>query len=452
MENNVFLQDDFSDKQPHNWDSTLLAPDPAPSTGEPAIEAVDTLILPVAGENAAPRPASPALSVPPRRRGSVRLRALFIALLIVLVLLLGSGGYVLARPNLPASSATLSITPISQQFSKTYSVTATPGSADVTLNPIGAHRISYTTPGQSVTVQATGIHHHDATYATGTLTLFVFASPVDAGGYTLTSTSGVKVGFYLSSPPPFRTNIVVSAQALTAGPDGNIPANTVGGAYSVLGGGEFAITQSAAFTGGANGGDAVVVAQADIDSATSQVTNQLQSGLAADQTQLKSKLSVGEQLLGGDQTITCQPSLKANQKTNDEARNVTVTGTMTCSALAYGSAQLQTYATDHLTTDAAAQLGSGYELTGQAQTKVYGLLNQGKTVSFALDVSGRFFYPLSPDVQAHLLSLIAGKTQAEAQKILMQQPGIATVSFTISGGLGTALPGDVKAIRVRIVG
>lgn len=62
------------------------------------------------------------------------------------------------------------------------------------------------------------------------------------------------------------------------------------------------------------------------------------------------------------------------------------------------------------------------------------------------------FYQLSPNVQTHLLRLIAGKPQAEAQQILLQQPGIATVSFTVSGGLGTALPGDAKTIQVRITG
>src|SRR5262249_31234609 len=151
-------------------------------------------------------------------------------------------------------------------------------------------------------------------------------------------------------------------------------------------------------------------------------------------------------------TITCQPSLDANQQVNDQASQVTVTGTMTCSALAYSSDKFQTYMTQQLTADATRLLGSGYALTGQAQTKVHNQLDQGQTISFNVDVSGRFFYHLNPDVQALLLSLIVGKTQAEAQRILLQQPGIATVSFTVSGGLGTAVPGDVKAIRVRIAG
>lgn len=440
MDNHGFLQDGFSDKRPKSLDHTLLASDPTPPTGKFAIEAVDTLILPVAGKSAR------------KRRGSHRLRALFIALPIVLLLLLGSGGYALARPHLPANSATLNIIPTSKQFSKTYTVAATPGSTDATLNPIGARRISYTTPAKSVTVPGTGMSHHGATYATGTLTIFVFSGGVPAGGYTLTGKSGVVVQFFLHSQPAFRTNTVVSAQAVKAGSAGNIPANDLVGAYELTPGEDFSVPQSSAFTGGSNGGDTTAVSQTDIDSATSQVTNQLQSGLETDLTQLKSKLGTGEQLLGGNHAVACQPSLKANHKANEEASTVTVTGTMMCSTLAYNSNQLQTYATNHLTADAAGPLGSGYALIAQAQTRVNDQSDQDKTVSFALDVSGRFFYQLSPNVQTHLLRLIAGEPQAEAQQILLQQPGIATVRFTVSGGLGTALPGDAKTIRVRITG
>jgi hypothetical protein len=96
--------------------------------------------------------------------------------------------------------------------------------------------------------------------------------------------------------------------------------------------------------------------------------------------------------------------VKANRNPNDQASDVTVTGAMTCNAIA-----------------------------------------------FALAVQGLYVFQLSPGVLAHLASLIAGQTQANAQAVLLQQAGVSKVSLQVSEGLGTALPSSPKVIHITIL-
>ena len=391
------------------------------------------------------------LSASPRRRRSSLIKALVIGLLVLILLLTGTGVYAMERPHIPGGSASIHITPDSQHLSKTYTTHVTLGSTDPTLNPIGARRISITTPTKSLTVPATGTQQEPATYASGVLQLGDgnTNSPIPVGEYAIQSNSGVGIAFYVSSPIPDNHAPYIHAQAMKPGPGGNIRTFDVNGWYTFPHAFIFAINRQP-FSGGHNGYTITVVSQTDIESATSQLTKQIQSTLPADQAELKSQLASSEQWLDPT-TIHCQPSVKANRHPNDQASDVRVTGAMTCSAIAYTPAKLQAYGANLLGKDAYDQWSGSYVLVGQVQEKWYGVLERGKTASFALAVQDLYVFQLSPGVSAHLASLIAGQTQANAQAVLLQQAGVGKVSLQVSGGLGTALPSSPKDIHITIL-
>lgn len=393
---------------------------------------------------------SQSFPAPPRPRRFPLIKTLVIVLLVLIVLLTGTGIYAMERPSIPGGNATIRITPDSQLLSKTYTINTAPDSTDSTLNPIGVRTISITTPAKSLTVPATGKQQVPATYASGVLIVGNgdAAHPVPFGEYSIYSHSGVAIVFHINSTIPGGRSAVVSAQAMNPGPNGNIAKFDVDARYFFPNADLFLLNQQP-FSGGHNGYTTAAVSQNDIDSATSQLTNQLQSELPADQSELKSQLASSEQLL--DPThIRCQPSVKANRHPNDQASNVTVTGSMTCSSMAYTPAKLQTYGANLLKKDAYTQWGGSYALIGQIQEKLHGALNLGNTSVLTLDVQGFYAFQLNPGVTAHFASLVAGQTQAHAQAILLQQAGVARVSLQVSGGFGTALPSSPKDIHITI--
>lgn len=390
---------------------------------------------------------------PRTRRGlSWRFKTLIVVLPALILLVTGTSVYAMQRPNIPGASASIRITPDQQQFSKTYAVNATPGSTDPTLNPIGARAISTTTTATTLTVAATGSQQVPATYASGVLALGDGNAykPIPAGSYAIRSNSGVDIEFYISSPIPTNARPNISARAMNPGPGGNIKKYDVNGMYDFPNNASIYLINYQPFSGGRNGYNVTAVSQSDITNATDQLTQQLQSGLAADQAALKGQLASSEQLLD-PANIKCQPSVKANRHAGDQAGDVTVTGTMTCSAIAYLPAKLQTYGTDLLAKDAATQGSESYTLSGQTQEKIQDIFATGKTLSFDLNVQGLYVLQLSPNMSARFASLVAGKTQADAQTILLKQTGVLKVSLQVAGGFGTALPSSAKDIHITIL-
>src|SRR6266568_2432502 len=304
------MEEDVSHQDTSFHDQTPLEPHLSPQ--EPAI--LPTVVqIPLAEPQI--------LSASPRRRRSSLIKALVSGLLVLMLLLTGTGVYAMERPHIPGGSASISITAASQHVSKTYPTHVTLGSTDPALNPIGARRISITTPTKSLMVPATGTQQEPATYASGVLQLGDgnANSPIPVGAYAIYSNSGVGITFYVSSPIPDNHAPSIHAQAMKPGPGGNIRTFDVNGWYNFPHAFIFAINRHP-FSGGHNGYTLTVVSQTDIESATSQLTKQIQSTLAADQVELKSQLASSEQLLDPT-TIHCQPFVKANRNPNDQERH-----------------------------------------------------------------------------------------------------------------------------------
>lgn len=395
-----------------------------------------------------------------RRRIRSR-RTITIALISLILLLIVSSlpfivPYLLAI--LPASAATVTITPASHHLAQTYTIQAVTGTPDASQHQVGARFISYTTPKKSLTAKATGQGSEGVTEATGTLvfsnatgSFVIFAQTFgDASGIGLTIDSSLTIF-------PGQT-VSVFAHAAQAGSTGNVPANDINGTFNVGQSGTqigtVYIQNPNPFSGGQDQSYSIVQ-QSDIDGAVGSLQDQLTS---VAQMGIQKQLHMDEQLVidtssGTGNGIQCTPKITPNHAANDRAANVTVTGSLTCRAEAYVPQEVQSTAADLFKSDAASQLGAGYALVGNlvVGTPQLQVANADGTTEFSVDTQGVWVFQFG-DAQKHLLAqLIAGKTQTNTTALLLKQRGVRKVSIKTSGGWGTALPTSPDGIKMVVL-
>lgn len=313
------------------------------------------------------------------------------------------------------------------------------------LNPI--------TISQSSTVPTTGYGHQDARNATGFITFYNGQSTQQfvPAGTILTSASGVEVvtdadasmpAADLTANPPVIGQTTVSAHAVHAGSTGNIQAYDINTpcCSSVV------AKNVNGFTGGQDERDFQTVAKSDITTTAAPLKVTLaQSAQGALQGQLKTN----EALV----TPSCATTTTGDHQPGEEAVQVKVTVSETCSAVAYDQASLQTKVTALLTQQAAKQLGTGYSLldTVQVSVKQATVNHTPPLVFLSFHAQGTWVYALSQAEQGHIKQLIAGKTKQAALHILQSLPGIERVSLQSSGfGDDTRIPKNLSAIHLMI--
>src|SRR5258708_14102837 len=148
----------------------------------------------------------------------------------------------------------------------------------------------------------------------------------------------------------------------------------------------------------------------------------------------------------------CTPTVASDHQEGAEAREVTVTVSETCSAVAYETQSLATKANALLSRQAAIQLGTGYSLVGnvhitEQQPTIPHNTPSLLLVSFA--ASGTWMYALSQTAREHIKELIAGKSKQHALHMLRALPGIERAS--IRWGDDTKLPKDTRNIHLVLL-
>src|SRR6266699_589090 len=303
---------------------------------------------------------------------------------------------------------------------------------------------------QSTTAPATGKQHQDPTRAACTITFYngLLSSQTVAAGTIVTGNDGVQIitdqaARIPAGNPPSYGQVTVSAHAVVAGPKGNVPAydiNTACCATSVVS------KNTESFTGGAAAREYLVVTRADINTA---VTSLLLTLSQSENAALQAQLHPGEALI----TPSCNPSVSSNHHPGDEAKQITITVSETCTGFAYVAQQVYADALQLLTAQATTTLGAEYALLGDIQitivhaTAIY--RSQGRA-SMVVQVTGTWVYQITPGVQHHLLNLIAGKTMQQAGAMLVQFLGIAGAQISVKGGNRT-LPQDPGSIHIIVV-
>ena len=176
----------------------------------------------------------------------------------------------------------------------------------------------------------------------------------------------------------------------------------------------------AAFTGGQDERDYLLVTKADRDTAAASLQAKVTASMTA---ALHGQLIPGQEL----QSMPCTPATTADHAPGEEATHITVTVLETCTAVAYDMQQLHVRAAQLLVTQAAQAFGTGYRLSGDAHVTVTRATATPATsvVALAFTCQGTYAYTLTEQAQQHIKTLLAGKPRLVALHLLLQQPGIS---------------------------
>ncbi len=298
---------------------------------------------------------------------------------------------------------------------------------------------------QSQTTPTTGKRHQDARAAQGTLTFYngLFTAQTVPAGTILTDANGVQIATdqeadVPAGDPPSYGQATVTAHAVQAGESGNIAAYDINQACCAN---AILVKNTAAFTAGQNERDFRTVTRGDITSVSTLLKTSLAQSV---QGALQGQLQPSEQL----SPLPCTPVVTSDRQPGDEASQVHVTASLTCSAVAYNSVRLHAQAQALLSLNAAHKMGSGYSLFGQTQVSATQVVAYRPMV-LSFVAQGMFVYGLSNVAQTRMKKAIAGKSTGEALHVLSALPGVRSAST--SWDANTKLPKDARYIHFIIV-
>lgn len=334
----------------------------------------------------------------------------------------------------------------------TITVSLLAGSQQVTLTGtlnLG-HALNPITLKESQTIPTSGKGHQDARSAAGYITFYngQLQSVFVPAGTILTGSSGVEIEInedanIPAANPPTWGIATVSAHAVNKGSNGNIAS------YDINQGccnGVKAVNETS-FIGGQDEKNFQSVAKSDIENAAAPLKSDLAASL---QGALEGQLKQGEEL----QTLPCSPSTTSDHQIGQEATEVKVTMSETCSGIAYNGDALQAKVTQLLTAQAVRKLGSGYSMLENPQVSITqaAVNHTPPTVSLSFKAQSAWVYAVSEPEQKHIKSMIAGKSKDEAVSLLASLPGIESVSMQSSGvGDDTMIPKNTANIRLAII-
>lgn len=379
------------------------------------------------------------------RRHHQRVRPHLLILFAVFAVCLGVFAYLFVMDILPMfqPSVTVTIIPISRQIDTSDTMTITTTTASVLApHQLAGRVLSSVTMTQAQSTETTGKGHQGEQAGHGYVTFYnsaTYAQTVDVGTL-LTGADGVQIVTDTDATIPAAVyptfgQASVSAHAVTTGPAGNIRAADIYGPCCRLN----ISAVNGAFSGGQNARDFQAVSQHDIDNTASSLKSSLdQSVQAALQTQVHGD----ESLL----PLPCQQLITADHQAGEEATQVRITASETCTGIAYNAARLHDLVMQQQNQQAATQLGQGYALTGSIQTSVQHVTTKNSTITLQVKSSGIWAYQFSQAQQEHLKALIVGQSKAQAISTLLHVAGVQTVSIDAD-----TLPSSPKGINLEFL-
>ena len=380
-------------------------------------------------------------------RARMRLHSFPLVLAVLCVLLAGAVCVVYVLPLL-APSATVTIIPTSRQIATARMVTIVSTNANAVQQQIPGRTLATITLSQAKTVPATGTGRQQAQAAYGFITFYnaLPAPQTIPAGEMLTGADGVEVVTLQQAVIPAGTlatsgQVAVSAQAVNAGPQGNIAANDMYGKCCR----DDVFVSNGPFRGGQDARSYQMVTQQNINSALSSIKASLDQSV---QAALSQQVQPNETLVI---PVPCSSTVTPDHKAGEEASHVRVTVSETCTGEVYDTKALHDLLTQTVTQEATKRLGNGYGLVGDLQTSItQETINthQG-TAILQVMVRSTWVYQFSQAQQAQIKLAILGKSREEATTLLLHMPGAQTVS--ISTRNGDALPTDVQRIHLNFV-
>ena len=346
------------------------------------------------------------------------------------------------------SSATITITPASRDVKHSYTILAVTGTPNSSQHQVKARFLSVPTQPHAQIVNTTGTGTTPGTQATGILTFTdIFGNGlILPAGSVYTDASGIQVVTDAAvniQPSGGGGTENVPAHVNKIGVSGNIPANDIDQNDPTY---TYRIQNTNAFSGGKDPQTYPVVQQSDINGAA----NTLEATYNPNAQQvLQGQIQANEQPIGSQR---CTPTVHSDHSAGDQAANVTVTVSFTCTGEVYDQQGALTMAEQWLKQDAAQNPGTGYALVGNiVTTQGQAQLSDSQgTVSIPVTEEGVWVYQFGA-AQEHAIAMqIAGKKKSEAQTLLLHQSNMTQATIQLFGS-GDTLPVDFQQIRFVIV-
>jgi hypothetical protein len=267
---------------------------------------------------------------------------------------------------------------------------------------------------RSTTTQTSGYGHQNAAQATGTLIFYNGSATPQyvPSGSMFTGKDGVKVTTEQSITVPAANlpaigSLPVLASAMLSGSQGNIAAFDVDMVLSPV----LKVRNEASFTNGRDARSYRAVAPQDLTTLTETVNKTVIQAFT-----MAFPLQQGEKAI----PTQCHTTTSANHQIGQEAQNVTVITSKTCSAVTYNSQQLNRQATAAFTQTKSA---ATYHLVESVQTTLRSV------APLSVTISGKWVYTFSQDYQQYLAQEIAGDSPAKAKAYLLKTGVISYASI-----------------------
>jgi serine/threonine protein kinase len=519
-------------------------PQTPPAHPEPSFAALESRTLrstaspanpaPIAARDAANAPSGSAgySAIPPARprKRSGRLLGFVI---VLLVLLLSMGAVVYAVPGvahaifgglassgtpgtpttaLPASAATVTITPSKQTVQNTFNLTAVPGGTPDAGHRQIAARYTNGVKSDSKTVPATGSGNTQATAAQGTLTFYnystaatlnvpsgtswtgsdgivavndqaislspatVAGTPTSASSSAHTTTTGANTNIaaqdindnasafqtpVTTAPTPTPTPVTTTpsptptpaatAASTATGQTATLSDTTTGQKTPLI----FTMPQSGGGASVVNGAAFTGGKDAQKYTIVSQndidgANNQLVAALTPPaQQDAKNDIHPNDSII---RNVFCKHNPTANHQAGDSAATVTVTIKVTCSYEVYSRDDATAFAQSLLKTQASKNPGSHYALSGPIAAEITQEQPNASndTMAITLTASGSWAYQFSATQKQAMAQLVAGKSLDAANKALASYTGVAQEQIQLSEQDRTLLPSDAGKVSIVV--
>jgi serine/threonine protein kinase len=349
------------------------------------------------------------------------------------------------------SVATIYVTAQSHTFQNSYVLTSSP---QVKVPDLATHtipnRVVSATASDSSTVSTTGSRATGGVAAQGTVEFMNNSNhDITVPAQTVfTSTTGVQIRLSQDVVVPARQDgqngkSVGDAVAVSDGVAGNIAAHTLDGTCCNNG---VTIKNPDPFSGGVDGQQVHVVAQADLDSVRNQLLPRLE----------RQVLQKMQHQLATNETFAVAPAYSvtntANNQVGAQADHVLVTVNVSGSAIVYNRSTATHIAVQLLSKDAAQTLGQSYHMQGPPSLPGNPTGRSGKNgiVFLSITVKGLWLYNLTAQEMSNWPQAIKGSTTQAALAFLNGQPGVKSVEITLPFGTDH-LPSSVGDIKIVLV-
>ncbi len=422
---------------------------------EPTLILAHTPFQPASSTSLVPsRSSSPVFYAPSAPRRSRSWRSILIP--IVILLLLIALGFLFYRPILDwifPPSATIIIIPQSQDFQRTYQITATLGIPNPTKDQVHARLLYDHSLTRTQVTKATGVAHSGGQQAQGILVFYNTTTTTQTipANTVIVTDSGVAVftDDSLTLPPsnPAQSTLSKvsgSAHTTSVGMAQNLPASTFSNT-PCCGSGTIFVSNPTAFSGGEDPQSFPYVQQSDIDGTVQSMEAVL------DQQATKSltgQIHSTEHIVG---TPRCLPQVTSDHQAGDRSDNVMVTVTAICTGEVYDIQDVQTMATANLTQSAVTSLGTNYISVGPVLSNITNVTtDSSRNIVLTVDAQGIWTFQFTTRQRSSMVNLIAGKSIQDARLALLSQPGVKNVAITLTGVGVDTVPGDARHIAINV--